>query len=303
MSTPMMMTNCPTDETVAAFVDGRLPPEARAEVMAHIADCPDCYALVSAGWDYQAMEQKEEEKEKEELAPVVEGRFGSWWMWTAAAIAATVVIVLQLPVTREWLTRDWIGSERERSDLIAAQNSAKVRPVEGRLSGFSYQPLKKITRGSDDTLDDDLSKITLEAAAAKLKARTAETAREWQALSAAHLLLGERREAIEAIEKAAALSPRDPAILNDRIVAYLAQYRWQGDADAAQRALEAAESVWQVEQTPEIAFNRALAFEAVKRRNESIGAWQEYLALDAKSPWANEARQHLQRLQDPEALL
>ncbi len=114
MSTPMMMMNCPTDETLAAFLDGRLQPEARAEVVEHIANCPDCYALVSAGWDYQAIEQKE-------LAPVVKGRFGSWWKWAAvAAVAASVIVVLALPITQ-----DAIKFRSRRSGLIAAQNSAE----------------------------------------------------------------------------------------------------------------------------------------------------------------------------------
>jgi hypothetical protein len=280
----MTMTNCPTDETVAAFLDGRLHPEARAEVVEHIANCPDCYALVSAGWDYQAMEQKE-------LAPVVKGRFGSWGMGAVAAVAASAIIVFALPVTQ-----NAIKFRSRRSELVDAQNSAKERPVEGRLSGFGYQPFKTY-RGTGDTGDDDLSKYTVPAAAEDLKALRARTARQWQAQSAAHLLLGERKEAIEAIEKAAAASPTDPSILNDRIVMYLAQIGW--DSAAAPRALEAAQRAWQIAQTPEIAFNRALAFKANERRNEAIAAWQEYLKLDASSSWAEDAKQNLQRLQEP----
>ncbi|HJQ39567.1 MAG TPA: tetratricopeptide repeat protein [Thermoanaerobaculia bacterium] len=282
----MMMTNCPTDETVAAFVDGRLHPEARAEVMEHIANCPDCYALVSAGWDFQAAEQATEEKE---LAPVVKGPFGSWWKWTGAAVAASAILVFVVPPA--WNSYEF---RRERSALISAQNSAKKRPVEGRLTGFDYQRFEAL-RGSGDDASDDLSKYTVPLAAANLNARKARTARQWQAQSAAHLLVGERPEAIEAIEKAVTLSPNDPSILNDRIVAYLEQYRFE--TVTAPAALEAAQRAWQVAQTPEIAFNRALALEANGRRNEAIAAWQEYLKLDPNSPWAADAKQHIQTLQ------
>jgi tetratricopeptide (TPR) repeat protein len=275
----MTMTNCPTDETVAAFLDGRLHPEARAEVVEHIANCPDCYALVSAGWDYQAVEQKTQS----DPAPVVEGHFGSWWMWTAAAVAASAMIVFALPTTRNTMAF-WRG----RSVLIAAQNAEKERPVEGRLYGFGYQPATRIVRGGEEEKDN----YAVQAAALDLMGRDARSGHQWQALSAAHLLIGERKEAIDAIEKAALLSPDDPSILNDRIVAYLAQ-------GEAQRALEAANRAWQVAQTPEIAFNRALAFKANQREKEAIAAWQEYLKLDATSPWAEEAKGKLQQLQEP----
>ena len=54
MSTPIPMSNCPSEETLAAFIDGRLDSRARRHVIAHIAICPDCHAIVTASWDYVA---------------------------------------------------------------------------------------------------------------------------------------------------------------------------------------------------------------------------------------------------------
>ena len=42
MRTPMEHTGFPTDETLAAFVDGRLDGETRRRVIEHMADCADC---------------------------------------------------------------------------------------------------------------------------------------------------------------------------------------------------------------------------------------------------------------------
>lgn len=287
MSTPMTMNNCPTDETLAAFIDGRLAPEARRTVMAHIADCADCYALVTAGWDFQAMETSGSEAPAE----VVKGRFGTGpWIWTAAAAAAAIVIVVALPVTQER-----IAFERGRSRLIAAQSAAPTRSIEGRLPGFSYQPYQGPKRGAKE---ESLDFVELEAE--QVKALHARSARELRTQAAAHLVRREYDAAIAVLEHAAKLSPEDAMVQNDLAVAYLTRRQWKGTGAAdAQRALQAAERAWQLDQTPETAFNRALVLEHNTRRAEAIQAWQEYLSIDAKSPWAADARTHLYNLQHP----
>ena len=45
----------------------------------------------------------------------------------------------------------------------------------------------------------------------------------------------------------------------------------------------------------EARFNRALILERMGRRAEAEDAWRQFLALDDRSPWAAEARQHLGR--------
>ena len=47
---------------------------------------------------------------------------------------------------------------------------------------------------------------------------------------------------------------------------------------------------WSMEQSPEIAWNRALARELLEQKQEAIAAWNEYLKLDSDSAWAREAR-------------
>src|SRR5260370_42382657 len=41
----MEHTGFPSDETLAAFIDGRLDPETRGQVIAHMATCPECYSV------------------------------------------------------------------------------------------------------------------------------------------------------------------------------------------------------------------------------------------------------------------
>jgi CHAT domain-containing protein len=48
--------------------------------------------------------------------------------------------------------------------------------------------------------------------------------------------------------------------------------------------------------SPKATFNRALVLEQLKHNDAAAAEWRTYLASDGSSPWAAEARQHLQRL-------
>src|SRR5213592_1840720 len=39
----------PTDETLAAYIDGRLDKETRKRVVEHMAECPECFDVVMGG--------------------------------------------------------------------------------------------------------------------------------------------------------------------------------------------------------------------------------------------------------------
>lgn len=61
-------------------------------------------------------------------------------------------------------------------------------------------------------------------------------------------------------------------------------------------ALEMADQATWIDSRVEIGFNRALALERLCLVDGAREAWDEYIALDSDSPWADEARQHLARL-------
>lgn len=61
-------------------------------------------------------------------------------------------------------------------------------------------------------------------------------------------------------------------------------------------ALEMADQAAWIDSSVEIGFNRALALERLCLAAEALKAWDEYIALDSDSPWADEARQHLAKL-------
>jgi hypothetical protein len=120
-------------------------------------------------------------------------------------------------------------------------------------------------------------------------------------------------EAIQLLKAAYTHAPSDQrdTIATDLAAALLARGRWVGtpkqvnetdDAnqkramqekhDRDQTALQLASGVWQRQHTPEAAWNRALAFEALGADADALQAWDDYLKLDSSSEWAKEAAKH-----------
>jgi hypothetical protein len=97
---------------------------------------------------------------------------------------------------------------------------------------------------------------------------------------------------VDAIQKSV-----NVALLNDLAAAYLAHSTSDsGIPEDAFLALEAPERAWTLPRTPITAWNRALALERMKLRVAAHSAWTEYLALDPRSRWADEAVDHRNKL-------
>lgn len=263
MSTPDPMTNCPGNEDLAAFADGRLNDVERRRMEEHIDACEDCYAQVSAVWDFQASENGG--------GQIVRPRFGggTWTAVASLAAAATLAVVFIGPI------RDY----RSMRAIVAASNELERRPVDGRLSGdFAYRRPVPVTRG--DVPNAELSELRLQAAAAEALEKT----KNAHLAGVALLLLGEEEEAVKKLTEAANASPDDARILSDLATAHLAVAKRTGNKNAQDAARETAERAWKLERTPQTAWNRALAI-------NSRAAWNDYLAIDPSSPWAAEARE------------
>ena len=109
----------------------------------------------------------------------------------------------------------------------------------------------------------------------------------------AQLLLGNASEAVQtlgdALQKSGGLdASTDVALISDYSAALstrAAQARSTGSATLAARV---AERAWDLQHSPETAWNRAVAL-------GTAAAWRDYLALDSTSDWAREARARLAR--------
>ena len=315
-------------EVLAAYIDGLLPPEERARVEAEIAADPETYEWVVNSInavDDPSIAEGNEDRGGSAPAPrpgqgsaaklvtesggdrkvlpfhrrrPVQGAIAV----LVAAAAAMVVVVRTQP---SWWQGLW-GPEVDPRFAKLVEAVGEERYIEARLTGgFKYGPLRQVMRGPGDLSGQNLQLL---AAAGELQkaAAAANTPENLHALGVAFVLLGEIDQAVDALQRADAMEPDDPAVLADlsaALVARASQSAARGDAGASSsgedwpRALEAAEqSLAIAPERPEPAFNRALALQALGLATQAKEAWQAYLALDSASPWAEDARRHLARL-------
>ncbi len=192
----------------------------------------------------------------------------------------------------------------------------RERPFAGRFTGgIPWSPAAVRYRGNDLGLDLSRGAVSY-LAAAELRGSAAESpnANELGTIGAAQTLGGRIESGVETLTRAVAADPESPELLNDLGAALLARAessdRLDGDDDAVPvheqhdedlpAALEAIDKALEKSpQLPEALFNRALALERLFLRASARKAWQEYLAIDASSPWTHEARERLAAIAVP----
>jgi CHAT domain-containing protein len=294
---------CPAPEALAAFVDHGSSAAEHVQVEAHLAACDDCRLLVARILETQSAVQGADAAgwlpvragEPRRVAAFSRKRV----MWgTASLVAAAAVLALAVNVgidpSAHWRS---LRAGSKLADLAAAVGDE--RTIEARLTGgFRYGPLRAAVRSGGSSAARD--HWTLYAAAGRIRevADRDPSAPNLHALGLAHLVLGQYDEAVRALEDAVSEDPDQPRYQSDLSAAYLARARQLDRPDDLPRALGAAErAVKGDERLLEARFNRALALEALFLEDQARQAWEDYLARDSSSGWANDARAHLQKLQ------
>lgn len=283
MTASILMTDCPTEETLASYLDDRLDHETRRKVTEHLATCGECKELVLMATDYQENE-----------ANVRRGTFGSRRLAAVAGLAAAAALAFVLqPIL--------FGPDLD--DVIEASQTRSHRTSEGRLSGgFAHKEEPRRDRGPGNGLGDDSGEKArlYEVAADLLDAKFADP----HVVGLTDLLLAETKMdfdgAVKALETAFEKSSggeRD-SIAIDLAAALLGRERWRSEREHedAVRALNLSNNVLKRKQRPEAAWNRAVALELLDRDAEAVRAWDEYLRLDPSSEWAKDATARKARL-------
>jgi CHAT domain-containing protein/tetratricopeptide (TPR) repeat protein len=243
-------------------------------VATHLKGCSACRTVVA--------ETAKFDEEERQLARRPRYR------WIAAA-AAIGVAALTIP-----LLRDDRASSSPVASLIEAAPRAH-RNVESRVAGFPWARLQAPVRGEAVPDPEDLELAG--AAGSVLQETTGDaTPTSQHAAGVAYLMIGRATEAVAALERAAKTA-NDARMWNDVAAAHYHLATTSERASHLPLALTAARRA--IELDPRLAeahFNRALILEALGLRDDARAAWQAYLALDPSSGWSNEAREHLRRL-------
>jgi tetratricopeptide (TPR) repeat protein len=296
------MTTHPEPQILAAFLDGTLDDATRREVADHIETCDECLTVIG-----ETARMLDEEEPVENVVPMHGAAAATAtppaapaaarpprrprprprpWMYLAAAIA---IIAISAMFLRTVIFRDPVD------DLIRASRSLATRPVEGRLAGFDYAPHKSPRGGGDDDEIDARSQPLLSVANDTLEKNSTarDDARRQHASGVAALLAGHAAEATAFLQQAATLAPHNAQYANDLAVALSAARRNAEALAAAKRAIALDPHL------DAAVYNEALILDGMHRDREAAAAYDAFLARDASSPWAAEARTARDALRAP----
>jgi len=276
---------CLDPELLASYVDGRTTPAERINVEAHIAHCEDCYFMFS-----ETVREQQARSANELTGAVVRNPWRRRMPRVAAGLAAAAALVMaaQLYLLHREGPKDDLGVAL--SELDAA--TGRYRKVEPRLTVFSaYRALEPALRSAASPGEAPLA-VREAAQKVEVAVRASGTGPQaQQARAAMYLTLGRSQRAADVLAPLA--SSRDAGQLNDLAAVYLVRH---ADDDVT-RALDLLDQAVRLDPgRVEAWFNMGLAAEAAGQRERAIAAWTRALALDPKSGWAEEAREHLARL-------
>jgi tetratricopeptide (TPR) repeat protein len=267
--------------TIAAYVEGNVPPETRREVEEHLATCQTCYEIVSELAQTVLPDIMQEQRK---------GRW--WWIGGSAVLAAAAIILLGVRLmTTPDMTPDVLGSSR----LLLAQAST-AWPLEARLAAFPYLTPAPRTRSATGAGSD----WNLRATAQELEERLAGDRRpEARYAAAIAMIVGGRfDEAIAGLEPLVATDNASADVLNDFAAALVSRGRLRGEVADIERSGTIIERARALDPASlEIQFNHALILEALGDLTGAQRAWRDYIERDRDSPFSAQANARLRLLQ------
>jgi tetratricopeptide (TPR) repeat protein len=215
-------------------------------------------------------------------------------------VAAFAVLIVAVLVSAVYFTGKNSGREDELAELRSIYQ--KQRPTETRISEFAYAPQPQV-RGETEASDANrLRRIENNLIEATEKRPSAET---HHALGVFYLTQAKYADAIREFEGALKFDERSAKIHNDLGAAYFEQAKASAKEKRLENFARAQEEFTRATeldgQLLEALFNRSLALEELGLPRQAKESWTLYLQKDSSSPWAEEARKHLSRLESTQS--
>ncbi|MCS6806369.1 MAG: zf-HC2 domain-containing protein [Acidobacteriota bacterium] len=295
---------CPNEEVWFGYLEGTLDKERQQQMENHLLSCPTCrhtLVMVIKLVQPEISDEEQQELERLELAALTE-QAKQLQARPAQIRPATI-----RPLTKPWVLRHWriaasllaavalsalvwalLGNHSELDQGMQALRQAYTdeRLLQARLTGgFPYAPYHAERNAASATGNQTalaLAEQLLKSAVAKTNSAAAH-----HALGRYYLLSRQPEQALSALTQALSQQPTSAEIQCDIGVAYMQR----ADLSGALRAFD--QALAHNPRLPEALFNRALCLQLLSRWSDARAAWQQYLAVDWSSAWAEEARQHL----------
>ena len=177
------------------------------------------------------------------------------------------------------------------------------RPLTSRISGFEYAPY--VAERSATTNETNKNKLRLIENRLLEAVEETPSAETHHALGVFYLTQTKFDDSISNLKQAVELEGANPRFRNDLGTAYFEfakngkkEKRLENFARANEEFTKAFE---QDGDFPAALFNKSLVLEELKLPMQAEESWKKYLEKDANSKWAEEARKHLERLEQKES--
>lgn len=304
------------DELIDGYVVGRLSAVERDKFENYFLISPDRRQKLEFARGFKSHLEEhlpvgeratETTKSKEKNAG---GKTFFQWLWANSAARATALAAALLLVAGAGVWYAFLRQTDVDKGLLALEQRYQAqRPLEARLADLNYAPFAS-TRGADGNDDSaEQNRALAQRRAERLLQDALESrpdARAYNALGKFYLLEKNFEQAVSLFEQAVKLAPGNAPMHSDLGAARLEIGKRAALGGDRAKSLESlAKSLEHLEKAValnprllEARFNRALCLQALFLTEQTKAAWQEYLRLDSGSPWAEEARQNLARLED-----
>ena len=182
-----------------------------------------------------------------------------------------------------------VSESPELRALVAAVGSD--RTIEARLTGgFAHGALRGPVRAGEPAAETVSPDVRIAAATIEKRVAELRSPQNLRALGIAELITGNYAQAVPILEEAADQPNPDAHALSDLAAAYLARATRADQSQDLAKALAVADRATTADPVlAEAWFNRACALEHLGLADQAVAAWREYLKVDSRSPWADEA--------------
>src|SRR5215831_17369147 len=195
----------------------------------------------------------------------------------------------------------WRQSAEERTLARVREVYRDARVLQARVTGgFTHQQYVT-TRGSGDFVGVDESQRAALLSELNQEVTTYQGAAARHNLGRLFILRGDLEPAERQFLLALKERPRDAGLLVDLGALYYERGLREGGEgnDLLEKAIEHTQKAIEADpKLPEALFNRALCYERMNLFLQAESDWKQYLTLDSDSAWAEEAREHLDKLHE-----
>lgn len=211
----------------------------------------------------------------------------------AGAFAVLLIAVVGLAV---------YFSLKNRPDELAELRSIyqRARPTETRISEFTYAPLVRLRGAPEPNEQKALRRIEISLIDATERTPNAQT---HHALGVFYLTQQDYGKAIKEFESALKFANTNAKIHNDLGAAHFELAKTGGNKleELAASFEEFSKATDLDPDLLEALFNKSLALQELNMPREAKDSWTLYLQKDSSSPWADEARKNLARIEAGQA--